>query len=375
MPRLAELPLRIRLRTPHVATSLGRRVRSRAGRIGLGAVACLFVATSASAWDVTLGDTLSEIARRTGTTVQALVDANDIEDPDRIYVGQSLVIPDDDGSGSDGEQGDSGDHAGDDGDAGGRPAPTATVPAIGPTGDPSDERTHVVERGDSVASIAKAFGIPPEQFLAANGMTSRAQLMLGARVQAATAAPAPGTDVAGDQRVTVRTGDTLGAIARRTGSSVADLVAANDIADPNRIHTGQVVTVPGSGSGGFACPVPGARFTHDWGIPKPGGQRFHEGIDLYAPTGTTILAPASGVVERRDGSRGGVQFKLTDDAGYVHWGSHLDTLATTGRVQAGDVIGTVGTTGNARGGPPHLHYGVRHSGRLVNPYPSLVATC
>lgn len=42
---------------------------------------------------VQYGDTLSSIARRFGTTVNAIADANDIYDVDRIYVGQILVIP------------------------------------------------------------------------------------------------------------------------------------------------------------------------------------------------------------------------------------------------------------------------------------------
>ena len=39
------------------------------------------------------GDTLSEIAQRFGTTVDAFVRANGIEDPDRIFPGQRLLVP------------------------------------------------------------------------------------------------------------------------------------------------------------------------------------------------------------------------------------------------------------------------------------------
>ena len=40
------------------------------------------------------------------------------------------------------------------------------------------------------------------------------------------------------------------------------------------------------------------------------------------------------------------------------------------RVHVGDVLGYVGTTGNARGGPPHLHFGIYASGRgSVDPLP------
>lgn len=50
-------------------------------------------APTPQAYVVQPGDTLSEIAERFGTTVRALVRANDIDDPDRIHPGQELVIP------------------------------------------------------------------------------------------------------------------------------------------------------------------------------------------------------------------------------------------------------------------------------------------
>ena len=49
--------------------------------------------SSVLVYRVVQGDTLSGIALRFGTTVQALVRANHIADPNLIYVGQTLVIP------------------------------------------------------------------------------------------------------------------------------------------------------------------------------------------------------------------------------------------------------------------------------------------
>jgi LysM repeat protein len=62
----------------------------------------------------------------------------------------------------------------------------------------------------------------------------------------ASASTIPGETPAASFRLyTVRSGDTLGAIARQFGTSVAAIEAANGIADPRRIQIGQVLRIPG----------------------------------------------------------------------------------------------------------------------------------
>jgi LysM repeat protein len=51
------------------------------------------VATSGEPYVVESGDTLSSIAQRFDTTVTAIVEANDLDDPDLIVVGDELVVP------------------------------------------------------------------------------------------------------------------------------------------------------------------------------------------------------------------------------------------------------------------------------------------
>ncbi|MNT39589.1 L-Ala--D-Glu endopeptidase precursor [compost metagenome] len=58
----------------------------------------------------------------------------------------------------------------------------------------------------------------------------------------------------------------------------------------------------------------------------------------------------------------------------LHYYAHLDDYAAIRAgdiVVAGTVLGYVGTTGNARGTPPHLHYGIYTAGGALNPYPLL----
>jgi peptidoglycan LD-endopeptidase LytH len=104
-----------------------------------------------------------------------------------------------------------------------------------------------------------------------------------------------------------------------------------------------------------------------FGDPRDGGARRHEGVDIFAPRGTPVVAVASGTVTRVSSDNiGGLVVWLADassDLSYYY--AHLDEQhVREGQwVAAGDVLGTVGNTGNARGTPPHLHFGVYRPGR------------
>jgi murein DD-endopeptidase MepM/ murein hydrolase activator NlpD len=148
------------------------------------------------------------------------------------------------------------------------------------------------------------------------------------------------------------------------------LVASNGISNPNLIRAGQKLSIP-TGSA-WVCPVKGARFRNDWGFPRGGGTRFHEGNDLFVGGGTPVVAPVSGTVTFKTGAIGGLQFRLEGRDGVVYIGTHMSDFGKEGKVSAGDVIGYVGNTGNAAGSPTHLHFGMYHKGEVVNPYPTLI---
>jgi murein DD-endopeptidase MepM/ murein hydrolase activator NlpD len=132
-----------------------------------------------------------------------------------------------------------------------------------------------------------------------------------------------------------------------------------------------------AGSGGWMCPVQGARsFTNDWGQPRSGGRR-HQGTDILSPKGTPVVASVSGTVRGHNSRLGGISYYLMGDDGNEYFGTHLQSLSgASGRVSQGTVLGYVGNTGNARGGPPHLHFEIHPGGgRPVNPYPTLRQHC
>jgi peptidoglycan LD-endopeptidase LytH len=145
-------------------------------------------------------------------------------------------------------------------------------------------------------------------------------------------------------------------------------------ADPPRLLPQRPKPPPGGPGRGGVCPVKGpVRIGQGWGAPRDGGRRRHQGIDLLAPTGTPLVAVASGHISRlsnRDRGRGGISLWLRDARGtaYYYAHNHHNLVHLGQQVRAGQVIARVGATGNARGGPPHLHFQIHpNGGRPVNP--------
>lgn len=110
-----------------------------------------------------------------------------------------------------------------------------------------------------------------------------------------------------------------------------------------------------------------AHYSDDWHAPRSGG-RLHEGVDVFAPRGTPIIAAADGVISqvRAGSSRGGKSVWLTEPDGTYYFYAHLEAfhpdVARGVRVSGGDVLGYVGTTGNAEGTTPHLHFEIHPRG-------------
>ncbi len=114
----------------------------------------------------------------------------------------------------------------------------------------------------------------------------------------------------------------------------------------------------------------------DFGAPRGGGTRQHEGQDFMVPLGTPIISPTEAVVTSvGDGESSGNYVTTANPGGERFRYMHLDTIADIKRgtrLKAGDFIGTVGDTGNAPPGAYHLHFEVwDEDGRAVDPYPRL----
>ena len=108
-------------------------------------------------YTVQAGDTLGKIAVRYGTTVAALLQLNGLSNPDVLAIGQKLKVP---------------------GTGGGAPAAVGTPkPATGGQG-----RTYIVQKGDTLLSIARRYGLTTKQLQAANNITNPDKIFPGQKL-------------------------------------------------------------------------------------------------------------------------------------------------------------------------------------------------
>ena len=227
---------------------------------------------------------------------------------------------------------------------------------------------YVTRKGDSLSAIADMFSVSISTILWANDMKKGDKLVEGDTL---IILPVSGV------MHTVLKGQTLAGIAKKYNVEALDIVSYNDLAPDSPLTLGDELIIPNAEMidvdppkistskskntinttlktlvGYFINPVPEY---------KRISQKIHgnNGVDLAAPTGTKIVASASGtVLLARNGYNGGygnmVIIKHPNGTQTLY--AHQSKIATsTGdQVSQGEVIGYVGSTGRSTG--PHLHY-------------------
>jgi len=134
---------------------------------------------------------------------------------------------------------------------GGATATPTTQPGNGtPTVTPSPTCSgtlYTIRFGDTLFSIARRFGVTVQAIQNANGISNPNVIFAGRVLCIPTGTPT--TPVPGcPQKYVVQFGDTLFSIARRFGSTVQAIAAANGIVNPNCIRAGQVLSIPCPGT-------------------------------------------------------------------------------------------------------------------------------
>ncbi|MCB0158494.1 MAG: LysM peptidoglycan-binding domain-containing protein [Caldilineaceae bacterium] len=216
--------------------------------------------TDAPTHEVQPGETLSEIAKEYGVTLERLMLFNGVDDADAVMAGQRLILPPE--------------------AIVTPPAPTTTAtisasvtmsdavtnpdgaaidpslaPNMSPAAAPSAttrNRRYTVESGDTLAGIAARTGVDTRALAALNPDVDDSRLRAGQElILPATAADLTAGLPAADRQggapttqMTVAPGDSLSAIAARTGVSLPDLMRANALVNPDDLVAGQTLLIP-----------------------------------------------------------------------------------------------------------------------------------
>ena len=152
-------------------------------------------------YTVKRGDTLWGIAKKFGVTVSAVVNANNIRNPNLIYVGEVFIIP----------------HM-------------TSAESFGYT-------LYTVRRGDTLWGISRNFGTSINSIVTLNGIENP-NLIYAGEVFKIPSARSEQTVI-----YTVKRGDTLWGISRKFGTTVENLVKLNSVKNPNLIYVGEKLII------------------------------------------------------------------------------------------------------------------------------------
>ncbi len=226
-----------------------------------------------------------------------------------------------------------------------------------------------VKKGDTIAGVAKMFGVSKNTITWANDLKSNS-LTVGDTI---TILPMSGI------KHIVKKGDTVSSIAKKYKADADDIAKFNGVAKDGDLTIGDVVLVP---DGELVVPKSAVkRIMHlitdqiGWLMrPIQGGRKTqgihgHNGVDLANKVGTPVMAAAGGrvILAKQGGWNGGYGSLviILHDNGVQTLYAHLSAVYTSAgqTVTQGTVVGALGNTGHSTG--PHLHFEVRGA---INPF-------
>lgn len=139
---------------------------------------------------VKAGETLWQISSAYRVPMTSIIQTNELEDPNRLVIGQALVIP-------------------------------------------SDGIFHTVESGEYLWKIAQKYGTAVQTILEHNQIADPAKIYPGLVIY-----------IPGGTNHRIQPGETLWQIAQTYGVSLQDLIKANNITNPNLVYPGTILVIP-----------------------------------------------------------------------------------------------------------------------------------
>ncbi len=324
------------------------------------------------------GMTMFSIAKSNGVTVDELADANGMNRPYSLLIGQSLRIP-----GAAVAQ---------------APAPKKTLkPAKLVEPEATEEAeikipkplkggtTHTVVSGETLYSLGRKYGVSPFVIADANKLTAEKQLSLGQKVRIPGARKAIEQPVADDQVAAVEDVPAKPKPIKKKAPlalSEEDTAAENTDGEtaigevPKQVAVAKPKIKEQPAQVADAAPVlPGMNLR--WPLKgkvisgfgaKPDGLK-NEGINIAVPEGTSVRAADGGVVAYAGNELKGYGnlVLIRHPGGYVTAYAHAKELFVKrgDKVARGDVIAKAGQTGAVTS--PQLHFEVRKGATALDP--------
>jgi murein DD-endopeptidase MepM/ murein hydrolase activator NlpD len=331
--------------------------RSVAASHGAGQGAAQGTGQGATTIIVGTSDTLDTLSRRYNVSSAAILQANGYKGPRTLSPGQQLIIPHPTAVVAAPAV---------------APAPALTAPASRAVAVAAAPTVHVVNRGDTLLSIARRNHVPVGELARANHLEPSAKIRLGMKLTvpgAKTAAIAPAAQPA-MAAVAVPPAAALAAPASRMAAAggapqsarLAQATATEDAADATPAKateaTGALPT--------FRWPVRGKVIT-SYGAKTNG--KSNDGINLAVPEGTPVKAAEDGVVAYSGNELKGYGnlVLVRHSNGYVTAYAHASELLVKrgDTIKRGQIIAKSGQSGEV--GSPQLHFEIRKGSSPVDP--------
>jgi murein DD-endopeptidase MepM/ murein hydrolase activator NlpD len=301
-------------------------------------------------------DTLDGLAKRYNVSSAAILQANGYKGPRVLSPGQQLIIP--------------------------KPTAVATAPSPAPAASrpvavgASPSSVHVVNRGDTLMSIARRNNVSVDELARANNLDQTARLSLGMKLavpgsKATATAPAPAAQpvaaVSAQPATTVAAPATKMASAGGPPQAARLASATTNVVEEKPAEPAAVKPSEATGAlPTFRWPVRGKVIT-SYGAKTNG--KSNDGINVAVPEGTPVKAAEDGVVAYSGNELKGYGnlVLVRHSNGYVTAYAHASELLVKrgDPIKRGQIIAKSGQSGEV--GSPQLHFEIRKGSSPVDP--------
>jgi murein DD-endopeptidase MepM/ murein hydrolase activator NlpD len=298
-------------------------------------------------------DTLDTLAHRYKVSPAAILQANGYKGPRALSPGQQLIIPR---------------HTA----AVAAAAPALAAPVSKPVAVAAAPTVHVVNRGDTLLSIARRNHVPVGELAKANSLDPQAKLKLGTKLavpgaKSAAVLPAAPAAVAAAQpgAASAPPATKMAAVAGGPPQSVRLAQATTKVDEPSAEAPAKAAEATGA-LPTFRWPVRGKVIT-SYGAKTNG--KANDGINLAVPEGTPVKAAEDGVVAYSGNELKGYGnlVLVRHSNGYVTAYAHASELLVKrgDTIKRGQIIAKSGQSGEV--GSPQLHFEIRKGSSPVDP--------